>query len=71
MFATVLAVMCKDMGKLMKYRQLINHHDPAVREVWVKSSANEFGRLFQGVGGQIKSPNNAKDVQYGKFECTE
>ena len=59
MFATALAVMCKDTGKLMNYRQLIHHPDPAVREIWTKSSANEFGRLFQGVGGRIESPNNA------------
>ena len=33
MFATALAVMCKDTGKLMKYRQLINHPDLAVRAI--------------------------------------
>ena len=76
--------MCKDTGKLMKYRQLIHHPDPAVRAIWTNSSGNEFGRLFQGVGGRIENPTNAchfvrkeqvppdrlKDVQYGKFECT-
>ena len=85
MFATALAVMCQDTGKLMKYRDLIHHPNPAIRSIWTTSSANEFGRLFQGVGGRIKNPNNAcvfigkdevppdrfKDVQYGKFECTE
>ena len=85
MFTTALAVMCKDTGKLMKYRQLIHHPDPAVRAIWTNSSGNEFGRLFQGVGGRIENPTNAchfvrkeqvppdrlKDVQYGKFECTE
>ena len=33
MFATALAVMCKDTGKLMNYRQLLHHPDPSVREV--------------------------------------
>ena len=54
-------------------------------ETWSTSLVNEFGRLFQGVGNQIKNPTNTchfirndqvptdlfKDVTYGKFECTE
>jgi hypothetical protein len=31
----------EDSGKFMKYRQLITH--PKYREVWMHSSANEFG----------------------------
>jgi hypothetical protein len=41
-------------GRLMEYRQLIT--DPATRDAWQLSAANEFGRLAQGVGGRIKEP---------------
>ena len=82
--ASALAVMCPTTGDLLKYRQLIHHKDPEVAATWTHSSANEFGRLFQGVGGRIKAPTNTctfihrhqvpddrfKDVQYGKFECS-
>ena len=35
-------------GERLEYRQLILN--PKYKEVWTKSSANEFGRLAQGVG---------------------
>ena len=68
---------------MLKYQQLIAH--PDFRRAWTHSAANEFGRLFQGVGDRIKNPTNTcffihkadvpverfKDVTYGKFECTE
>ena len=77
-----LAVMDKDTGKMLNYRQLLRI--PKYREVWSKSSANEFGRLANGVGGRIKNPTNTirfihernvpknrmKDVTYGQFVCT-
>ncbi len=44
-----------DTGKLLKYWQLITH--PKYHEVWMHSSANEFERLTQGVGGQIQGTN--------------
>ena len=80
-----LAVMCTDTGKMMKYRDLLTHPDPILRGEWCRSSANEFGRLFQGVGGRIAAPTNTcyfvhkhevppdrmKDVTYGKFECSK
>ena len=37
-----------ETGELLKYRKLITH--PKYREAWMTSSANEFGRLAQGVG---------------------
>ena len=84
LFETALAVMDIETGKMMKYRHLITHVNQTVREQWTTSSANEFGRLFQGVGGRIKNPTNTcyfvkhqdvpedrrKDVTYGKFECS-
>ena len=84
MFETALAVMDIETGKMMKYRHLITHVKQTVREQWTTSSANEFGRLFQGVGNRIKNPTNTcffvnyqdvledrqKDITYGKFKCS-
>jgi hypothetical protein len=44
-----------ETGKLLKYQQLITQ--PKYRKVWMHSSANEFGRLAQGVGVQIQGAN--------------
>jgi hypothetical protein len=72
--------MNKTSGKLLNYRQLLHH--PAYRDDWTKSSANEFGRLANGVGGWVKGTNTIcfihkkyiptdrlKDVTYGQFVC--
>ena len=75
----VLAVMDADTGNLLNYRQLMR--DLKYKKNWSTSSANEFGRLANGVGGRIKKPTNKitfirrkaipnnckKDVTYGKF----
>jgi hypothetical protein len=75
-------VLDKESGKLLNYRQLLHH--PKYSKEWSISSANEFGRLAQGVGGSIKNPTNIirfiredeipkerrKDVTYGSFVCT-
>ncbi|KAL7523238.1 hypothetical protein ACHAXR_001576, partial [Thalassiosira sp. AJA248-18] len=77
-----LAVMDAETGKLLNYRQLMKN--PKYKEDWSISSANEFGRLANGVGGRIKNPTNTikfiqkhdipkdrrKDVTYGSFVCT-
>ena len=77
-----LAVMDKKSGKMLNYRQLLSH--PDYKRDWCLSSANEFGRLANGVGGRIKNPTNTikfvkyedipkdrrKDVTYGQFVCT-
>jgi hypothetical protein len=42
----------EESGKLLKYRKLITH--PNYCKVWMHTSANEFGKLTQGVGGRIK-----------------
>ena len=65
---------------MLNYRQLIKH--PELGEQWRYSSANEFGRLAQGIGGRVKGTNTIKfiprqqipeermkDVTYGKFVC--
>ena len=74
------AIFDEASGKVLKYRQLLNH--PDYKEVWSKSSANEFGRLAQGVGTRIKGTDTIffiskhdvpsdrrKDITYGKFVC--
>ena len=77
-----MAVMDAESGKLLNYRQLMKHRK--FKKFWGISSANEFGRLANGVGGRIKNPTNTikfihkrdipkerrKDVTYGSFVCT-
>ena len=77
-----MAAMDVDTGKLLNYRQLMR--STKYREAWSLSSANEFGRLANGIGGRIKNPTNTikfifqhkeptewlKDVTYGQFVCT-
>jgi hypothetical protein len=65
-------------GQYLNYQQLI--HDPKLSKLWMKLLANKFGRLVQGVGGQVKGANTIffihkdqvpkdreKDVLYGSF----
>ncbi len=72
------AVLDTDTGEMLNYRQLLN--SPKHRDVWTLSSADEFGRLAQGVGTRIKGTDTIKfiprsmvpqermcDVTYGKF----
>ena len=76
------AVLDKDTGLLLECRQL--SANPKCREAWEVSSANEFGRLAQGVGGRVKGTNTIffinkhevpegrfKDVTCVKFVCNE
>eukprot|EP00804_Cyclotella_cryptica_P011511 CCRYP_017065-RA/>CCRYP_017065-RA protein AED:0.33 eAED:0.33 QI:0/0/0/1/0/0/3/0/481 len=70
-----------DTGKLLNYRALLRH--PAYHDNWTTSSANEFGRLANGIGSRVKGTNTIrfirkrdipkdriKDVTYGQFVCT-
>jgi hypothetical protein len=77
-----MAVIDANTGKLLNYRQLMR--SAKHRHAWSLSSANEFGRLANGIGGRIKNPTNTieficqhevpteriKDVTYGRFVCT-
>jgi len=45
-------VMDPDTGKSLPYRHLIT--DPATAPLWNRSSADEFGRLAQGVRDRVK-----------------
>ena len=47
-------------GKQLEYKQLINHPDRKFHQMWQRSSANEFGCLAQGVGGQIEGTDTIK-----------
>ena len=66
--------------EVLNYRQLIQH--PTLGDDWKLLSANEFGRLDQGIGGRVKGTNTVffvdksevpperfKDFTYGKFVC--
>jgi hypothetical protein len=66
-------------GRSMEYRELIT--DPSTKALWQRSSANEFGRLAQGLKRGIKGTNTIvfishKDVPagrkptYGRFVCS-
>ena len=75
------AVMDVETGALLEYRQLMKSKKYAPD--WGISSANEFGRLAQGIGNRTKTPTNTiffinksevphdrfKDCTYGKFVC--
>ena len=56
-----MAVLDADTGKLLNYRQLLRH--PKHKKGWQISSANEFGRLANGVGSRIKGTNTIKFIQ--------
>ena len=73
-----MAVMDAETGKLLNYKQSMR--DPNHKKRWSVSSANEFGRLANGVGDRIKGTNTIKfirerevpndrrkDVTYGSF----
>ena len=62
----------------MEYRHLIA--DPATREVWLKPSANKFGRLMKGLKRVIQGTETMKFIQkhevpynkkvtYSRFVC--
>lgn len=72
------AVIDPDTGKTLGYRELMQGNKTKVK--WNRSSANEFGRLAQGVGGRIKGTNTIffirkdevpsnKTVTYARFVC--
>ena len=76
-----MTVMDEEKGKLLNYKKLMRN--PKYKKHWNTLSANEFGRLANGVGGRIKKPANTiklirnkdvpiarrKDVTYGSFVC--
>jgi hypothetical protein len=49
-----MAVMDKDRGKLLNYRQLMNN--PKYKKTWSLLAANEFGKLAKASEGASKTP---------------
>jgi hypothetical protein len=58
---TAQAIFDKESGQMLKYWKLISH--PKYWEAWTHSSANEFGRLAQGIGSRIEGTNTIFFVQ--------
>ena len=78
MHQLAMGVFDEELGRTLEYRQLIRH--PKHKQVWLRSSANEFGRLAQGVGDRIKGTDTirfipkhkvpkGRSVTYGRFVC--
>jgi hypothetical protein len=74
-----LAVTHYKTGKQMEYKDLIR--DPHYQDDWMISSANELGRLAQGVGDRVKGTNtiffitkdkvpDGRTVTYARVVCT-
>ena len=51
-----MEVMDTETGKLLNYKELMR--DPKYKKRWITSSANEFGRLANSVGGRIINLTN-------------
>ena len=69
-----------ETGKSMEYKDLIT--DPSTRATWLRSAANEFGRLAQGLSDNRVEPTNTiffiprskvpkdKRPTYARFVCS-
>ena len=69
-----------ETGKSMEYRDLLT--DPSTRATWLRSAANEFGRLAQGLQDNCVEPTNTiffipfskvpkhKRPTYARFVCS-
>jgi hypothetical protein len=44
------AVWDDEAGRMLEFRHLLNHKNPATRKIWDRAGANEYGRLMQGIG---------------------
>ena len=79
-----MAVLDQDTGKMLNYRQLLQHSDPAVCKARGKSAANGYGRSADGVGGRVNgtktikfickrdlTKDRRKDVTYAQLVYTE
>jgi hypothetical protein len=57
----------ENSGKMLDYRQLINHPDPKIRKIWQYSVSNKFGRTMQGVGKHRTKDKQVKGTDTMKF----
>ena len=44
-------IWCPELNKMAGYRDLLNHPNKKICELWTTSSENEFARLFDGYNG--------------------
>ena len=65
------AVTDPDTGKPLEYKQPISHPNSHLRKTWQHSSANEFGRLAQGVGGQITGTETIRFIHHHEMPQTQ
>ena len=64
------AVTDPDTGQQLEYRQLITHPNAHLCRTWQLSSANEFGRLAQGVGGRITGTDTIRFIHHHEMPPT-
>jgi hypothetical protein len=62
-----MAVFDEASGKMLDYKQLVNHPDPKIRKVWQHSVSNEFGRTMQGVGKNRTTDKRIKGTDTMRF----
>jgi hypothetical protein len=62
-----MAVFDEKSGKMLDYRQFINHPDPEIRKIWQYSVSNKFGRTMQGVGKHRTKDKRIKGTDAMKF----
>jgi hypothetical protein len=79
--STIKLIHDEETNTYLNYQQLLRH--PKYKDTWSKSSANEFGRLTNGLKDRrVKGTNTMhfirkadvpadriKDVTYGSFTC--
>ena len=57
------AVWDDELKKLASHKELVNHRNNIIRDMWTKGGENEFGRLFQGL-----SPNGIDGLDVLEFK---
>ena len=62
-----MAVYDEATGKMIHYKQLINHSDKQTQEWWQKLWANKFGKLLKGVGKKEDSTQRVKGSDIVNF----
>ena len=58
------AVMDPNTVKQLEYKQLVSHPNRQLRLTWQHLSANEFGRLAQGVGGHVTGTDTIRFIRH-------
>eukprot|EP00978_Attheya_sp_CCMP212_P015191 scaffold39147_cov55-Attheya_sp.AAC.4 len=61
------AVWDDEAGRMLEFRHLLNHKNPATKKIWDRSGANEYGRLMQGIGKNRKPEERITGMNSMKF----